>query len=127
MQNKKRKRNSTSTSMKRLEHQSEGAAAGALAGALVGAAAGPPGAIAGAILGGAAGAMAGGAMDGQAVADAAHTRQLDATIGVSGGEMGAPNLEHPPARIGAYSSASVGVGASSDEAPAEGPLEVPKD
>jgi hypothetical protein len=47
-------------------------------------------------------------MDAQASADVARTRELDAVIGISGGDMGAPNLAHPPAKVGAYSSASVG-------------------
>lgn len=126
MQDERNKRHSAKRSAKRLEHEAEGAAAGAFAGALVGAAAGPPGAVAGAILGGAAGAMAGRAMDAQASADIARTRELDAEIGVSGGDMGAPNLKHPPAEIGAYSSASAGSEVPEEEAPAEGPLQPPR-
>jgi phage tail tape-measure protein len=97
MRNEKSKMDAAKSSAKRLEHEAEGAAAGAFAGALVGACAGPPGVIAGAILGGAAGAMVGRVMDAQASADVARTRELDAVIGVSGGDMGAPNLTHPPA------------------------------
>ncbi len=43
---------------------------------------------------------------------------------MTGGELGAPNLKHPPARVGAYSAASAGVatGGDDDEAPAEGPI-----
>jgi hypothetical protein len=111
---------------KRFVHEVEGAASGAIAGAAIGAVAGLQGAAAGAILGGAAGALAGRALDGRASAMAARTRELDAAIGVSGGEMGAPGLKHPPAKIGAYSSASMGTG-SSAETPAEGPFEAPKD
>jgi hypothetical protein len=126
MQDEKDRSHSAKRSAKRLEHEAEGAAAGAVAGAVVGAAAGPPGAIAGAILGGAAGAMAGRAMDAQASADMAHTCELDAEIGVSEGDIGAPNLKHPPAEIGAYSSASAGAGVPEEEAPAEGPLQPPR-
>ena len=125
MQKEKGKRNSAKSSVKRLEHEAEGAAAGAFAGALVGACAGPPGVIAGAILGGAAGAMVGRGMDAQASADSAHSRELDAVIGVSEGDIGAPNLTHPPATVGAYSSASAGIEASREETPAEGPFQPP--
>lgn len=111
---------------RRVVHEAEGSASGALAGALVGAAAGPPGAVAGAIVGGVAGALAGAAMDTDAAIQAERTRELDETIGVMDGEMGAPNLEHPPAKIGRYSLASTGVDPSAgDEAPAEGPIQPP--
>lgn len=110
----------------RLVHEAEGSASGALAGAVVGAAAGPPGAVAGAIVGGVAGALAGAAMDTDATVQSQRTRELDETIGVMGGEIGAPNLEHPPAKVGRYSLASTGVAPSAgDEAPAEGPIEPP--
>jgi hypothetical protein len=49
-------------------------------------------------------------------------RELDAEIGVSGGDLGAPNLKHPPATTGVYSAASSGAGASG-ESPAEGPMQ----
>ncbi|HXX70034.1 MAG TPA: hypothetical protein VEK07_22835 [Polyangiaceae bacterium] len=111
---------------KRLAHEAEGLASGALVGTVVGAAAGPPGMIAGAILGGAAGAVTGVALEIDASWSAAETRVLDEELGVSGGELGAPNLEHPPARIGAYSAASAGAGPSSLPVPAEGPLQPPE-
>jgi hypothetical protein len=109
----------------RLVHEAEGAAAGALAGAAMGAAAGPPGALAGAVFGGVVGAMAGATLDTQAAESTDRERKLDEEIGVIGGEIGAPNLNHPPAKVGAYSSASVGGGASSDSTPAEGPISEP--
>lgn len=115
-----------STLSKRLVHEAEGAVSGAIAGAVVGALAGPPGAVAGAILGGAAGALAGSALDRRASANAARTKELDTAIGVSGGDMGAPGLKHPPAKMGAYSSASTGT-ESSGGTPAEGPFAAPKD
>ena len=68
--------------------------------------------------------MAAAAMQKQEKKDDAHTRELDAVIGVSGGEMGAPNLKHPPARRGAYSAASAGsTGVAAT--PAEGPMQTP--
>jgi hypothetical protein len=106
----------------RHEHEAEAGVAGALAGAAVGAIAGPPGALAGAIIGGAFGAGAAAALE-QSSADAsARNEELDAEMGVSGGDLGAPNLKHPPAKSGAYSAGSAGV--SSDGAsPAEGPIQ----
>jgi hypothetical protein len=93
----------------RLEREAEGCAAGAAAGALVGAVAGPPGVIAGAILGAAAGALAGMAADRGNVEGVAQDAALDRDIGVSGGELGAPNLQHPAAILGVYSAGSAGV------------------
>jgi hypothetical protein len=51
---------------------------------------------------------------------------LDDEIGVSGGELGAPNLEHPPAKVGAYSGTSAGVSSEGGEQPAEGPMQTPE-
>jgi len=109
----------------RIVHEGEGAASGALAGAVLGAAAGPPGMVTGAIVGGVAGAIAGAALDSEAADRAVRTRGLDEELGVIEGELGAPNLDHPPAKVGAYSAASAGAGASSDEEPAEGPIQAP--
>jgi hypothetical protein len=110
---------------RRLFHEIEGAGSGAVAGAVVGMAAGPPGAVAGAILGAVAGGITGAALDGEASRASADTRELDGEIGVGGGDLGAPNLEHPPALVGAYSGASAGVDSSSGEDPAEGPIQIP--
>jgi len=95
---------------------------------VLGAAAGPVGMVAGGVLGGAAGAAAASALESDAKRKGAHDRELDEEIGVTGGELGAPNLKHPPARVGAYSAASAGVATSGDddEAPAEGPMSPPK-
>jgi Glycine zipper len=120
------KSQSPSSSKRRLTHEAEGVAAGAIAGAALGSAAGPPGAIAGALIGGVVGAVSGAVLDTRAAESAEQERKLDEEIGVTGGEIGAPNLEHPPARIGAYSSASVGAGSSSDATPAEGPISEPE-
>jgi hypothetical protein len=83
--------------------------------------------VAGAVIGGVAGAVAASALEKDAVRKSAHERDLDAEIGVTGGNLGAPNLKHPPARVGAYSPASAGVAPSDDdEEPAEGPMPAPK-
>jgi Glycine zipper len=111
----------------KLVHEVEGGASGAVAGAVIGAAAGPPGIVAGAIIGGVAGAMAGAALDDESSRQASRTRTLDAQIGVSEGDLGAPNLKHPPAKIGAYSAASAGAESSAGEVPAEGPMQPPED
>ena len=111
---------------RRIEHEAEGAASGAFVGAVVGAAAGPAGVAAGAVIGGIAGALAGAVLDDEASKQAARTRELDAMIGVSEGDLGAPNLKHPPAKVGAYSAASVGESRSGDGEPAEGPIQPPE-
>ena len=110
-----------------LVHDSEGAASGAMVGAVVGAAAGPPGMVAGALIGAAAGALATEVMEADSERRAARTTKLDEEIGVIGGDLGAPNLKHPPAKIGAYSAAAVGVGAAGGDEPAEGPMQTPKE
>ena len=104
----------------RMAHEAEGGASGALAGAVLGAGAGPPGIVAGALIGGLAGALTGAALDRESARQSARTRLLDAQIGVSKGDLGAPNLKHPPARRGAYSAASLGVDSSSHDESAEG-------
>jgi hypothetical protein len=95
----KRVRSASATaSLHRIQHEAEGGAIGALGGAVAGSGAGMPGAIAGAIMGGIAGVIAGGAVDSEDSDRDARTRVLDAEIGVSGGDMGAPSLKHPPER-----------------------------
>jgi hypothetical protein len=110
-----------------LTREAEIGASGAMAGAVIGAVAGPPGAIVGAVVGAAMGAIAGFAIDREMTEKEATVAALDAEIGVSGGEgeMGAPNLEHPPATIGAYSGASSGASSAGGEEPAEGPIPPP--
>ena len=124
---RQRKHTRDHATKRRLIHEAEGTASGALAGAVVGAAAGPPGLVAGAVLGAVAGHLTGEALDNESAWSAARTRELDAEIGVSEGELGAPNLLHPPATIGAYSQASSGVAAPSEASPAEGPMQAPED
>jgi|HubBroStandDraft_6_1064221.scaffolds.fasta_scaffold431232_2 phage tail tape-measure protein len=110
-----------------LAHDAEGAASGAVVGAAVGAMAGPVGVVAGALLGAAAGALAVEAMGTEADRRAAHDAELDEEIGVTGGDLGAPNLKHPPAKVGAPSAAAAGVGATAGTEPAEGPMQTPED
>lgn len=111
---------------RRIAHEAEGGASGALAGAVLGAGAGPPGMVAGAIIGGVAGAITGAVLDSESSRQASRTRKLDAEIGVSEGDLGAPNLVHPPAKVGAYSTASAGADLSSGDEPAEGPMQTPE-
>jgi hypothetical protein len=81
--------------------------------------------VAGAVLGAVAGGVAAIAMDNDADRKAAHTQELDEEIGVMGGDLGAPNLQHPPAKVGAYSVAASGAGTSGGDTPAEGPMQTP--
>jgi len=99
---------------------------GAFVGGVVGAAAGPPGIVAGAIMGGVAGALSALALETWNDTISARTRELDEEIGVIGGDLGAPNLEHPPALIGAYSAASMGAAGGAEHTPAEGPIDPPE-
>jgi hypothetical protein len=114
----------------KLEHDLEqhphgiaaGAAGGAAAGAALGAIAGPPGMIVGALIGGAAGAAAGMAVDRGEAEASVEDAKLDEEIGVTDGDLGAPNLKHPPAVVGAYSAGSSGAPTSPERAPDEGPM-----
>ncbi len=99
------------------------AAAGAIAGASLGAIAGPPGMVAGAVIGGAIGAAAGHRLEKEDARAEEHTAELDHTIGVSGGDLGAASPNQPPAVRGAYSGASAGTTVSGAEAPSEGPMQ----
>jgi hypothetical protein len=123
----KRQKNSKAArdSARRHRHEAEAGAAGAVSGAAMGAMAGPPGAAAGAVIGGIVGALASSAFETNSADLAEIDRKLDAELGVSEGDIGAPNLEHPPAKIGAYSAASSGASSSTDSAPAEGPMQSP--
>jgi hypothetical protein len=108
-----------------IVRDTEGVAAAMVVGGVVGAIAGPPGIVAGAIIGGAVGAVAAVALEGNADREETRERKLDAEIGVSGGELGAPNLKHPPATTGAYSAGAAGVSGSGGDDPAEGPMQAP--
>jgi hypothetical protein len=108
-------------------HAASEVALGAVTGAAVGAMAGPAGAAVGAAIGAAAGAVGAAA---SSIAEAnreENDAELDETIGVSGGDLGAPNLKHPPSTRGTYSAESAGAGGSGGTAvPAEGPTPPPE-
>ncbi len=129
MKTKRSSKNKAQRDAKRRHvHETAGAAVGAIAGAGMGAlVAGPPGAIAGAVIGAAAGGSTSWALEGNNAELAKRDQQLDAEIGVSEGDLGAPGLKHPPAKVGAYSAASLGVGGSTDEVLSEGPILPPPD
>jgi len=117
----------SSIAKKHIEREVAGGAVGALAGAAVGAVAGPPGAIAGAITGAIAGAVTGRAAEVEDEERELKERELDRAIGVERGDLGAPNLKHPPAKIGAYSAGSTGAAGSTEEDElAEGPIQPPR-
>ena len=111
---------------KRHEREAEGGAAGAIAGAAIGTVAGPAGAAVGAVLGAVAGALTGAVGEEEASSQDAEDRKLDHELGVSGGEIGAKIVKHPPAKVGAYSGDSAGAGSSEEEESAEGPMQTPK-
>ena len=113
---------------RRRLHQAQGGAVGAVAGAGLGLlAGGPAGAIAGIVIGGGLGAVTAWAVDANSVEASWHDDQLDADIGVTSGDLGSPNLEHPPAKIGAFSREVSGAGTSVDVPDAEGPITPPPD
>lgn len=101
-------------------------ALGVISGAAIGAMAGPVGVAVGAAVGAAAGAAGAAA---SSIAEAKREKddaELDETIGVEGGDLGAPNLKHPPSQRGAYSVASSGAGSGGTVVPAEGPAPPPE-
>jgi len=111
----------TSPARRRLR-EAAGGAAGAIGGAALGAMAGPPGAVAGAVIGGIVGALACAAIQNEAIEISERQRELDAELGISDGDIGAPNLEHPPSERGAFSTAVCGAEVITDAQPAEGPM-----
>lgn len=96
--------------------------AGAAAGALVGALAGPPGAAVGALIGGAVGAAAAVATERSEHEKQAHEEQLDRDIGVIGGTIGEPSLQHPPPSHGLFHADTLGVASGGMEA-SDGPMQ----
>ena len=96
---------------------------GAVTGLATGALAGPIGALAGGWLGSAVGTVTGVALDEQQSRERKVAEKLDEDMGVIGGDIGAaaPNL--PPARIGAFSAGSAGVGRPHEAGPSEGPMQ----
>jgi len=98
-------------------------AVGGLGGAGLGAvAAGLPAAVAGAIIGAGAGALAGWASAAQRAEVSQHDSRLDEDIGVTGHDLGVPELEHPPSRVGAFSKETAGAGTSVNTTEAAGPI-----
>jgi hypothetical protein len=110
------------TPARRRLRDAAGGAAGALSGAALGSMAGPPGAVAGAVIGGIVGALASAAVQSEAYDLAERDAELDAELGISEGDIGAPNLEHPPAERGAFSSAVCGAEILDETEPASGPM-----
>jgi phage tail tape-measure protein len=109
---------------KRAKGRAEEAAAiaGEIAGGIVGSAAGPAGTVAGMVIGAIAGTVVGAGLEAGEEDAERHQRELDETIGVQGGNLGAARPDAPPARIGAFSLASSGA-ASKRPSPAEGPIQ----
>lgn len=103
-----------------------GGALGAAAGAVAGAMAGPPGAVVGAIVGAFAGAISGVAVEGPSEKEL-RDEELDRAIGVTEGDIGAPNLLHPPSYLGRYTVAAEAVsdeeGVAEERKQTDGPIE----
>ena len=108
-------------------HEAGGAAGGALAGAALGSMADPLGVATGAVLGGVIGALVARVGDEESERASFHDGNLDAVIGVNGGDLGAPNLKHPAAVRGTYSAASSGGTSGGGASPSEGPMPRPED
>ncbi len=102
-------------------------ALGALAalggGGLGAAVAGPIGLVCGLVVGAGVGGLAAWALQRDEEETAERDSQLDIDIGVQGGDIGVPGLEHPPAKIGAFSKEVSGIGhAERTTTPASGPF-----
>lgn len=98
---------------------------GIVAGAALGAFAGPVGLVAGAIGGSIVGAVLAIGHNRQIHLEALEEERIDRELGIIGGDIGAPNLHHPPPSIGGlYHSSSLGMGGATDEGPilAGGPI-----
>lgn len=113
-------------SKRRHQHEAEAGLGGALAGAAMGIIGGPAGAAVGAVIGGVVGAVTAGVSELNGDDLAAIDRELDADIGVIGGDIGAPNLKHPPVKAGLFSGASSGAGQMGGAEPGEGPKQLLK-
>ena len=96
---------------------------GAVTGLATGALAGPIGALAGGWLGSAVGTVTGVALDEQQSRERKVAAKLDEDMGVIGGDIGAADPNLPPARIGAFSAGSAGVGRPHEAGPSEGPMQ----
>lgn len=111
-------------SIRPSHHGGEAAAivSGAIAGGAIGAVAGPPGIVVGGALGGMAATLATAVIEREEHAREVHEAELDETIGVIDGTMGAASPDAPPTRIGAFSAGSAGAGGRSSRPPAEGTM-----
>lgn len=98
---------------------------GVAAGAALGAFAGPVGVVAGALIGSGVGAAFAIAQNRQMHRDSEVVDRYDEELGVIGGELGAPSLDHPPAVVGTYSAGATGMKTSVEPEVAEGPLQLP--
>jgi hypothetical protein len=105
---------------------------GVMAGAALGSFAGPVGAVAGAIGGSLVGAILAIGHNIQIHLEALEEERVDREIGVIGGDIGAPNLRHPPPTLGGlYHSSSLGFGGTAggydanEGVVAEGPMNPP--
>lgn len=105
---------------------------GLMAGAALGAFAGPVGILAGAIGGSIVGAVLAIGHNRQIHLEALEEERIDRELGVIHGDIGAPNLRHPPPRAGGlYHSSSLGVGGTgggydtNEGVVAEGPMNPP--
>jgi hypothetical protein len=87
--------------LKKTHHAVEaGAIAGEIAGAVIGSAAGPAGIVAGMVVGALAGTLVGEGLEVDEARVRAHDQELDETIGVTGGDLGAVQPRTPPAPSG---------------------------
>jgi hypothetical protein len=109
MRSVKKSKNASAMRKQRIAPEDEGGMGGAPTGGAIGAVAGPSGAVRSAMVGGFAGAMASAALDNAASRKMARSHELDAQIGVSGGELGAPSPDHSPVNFGSHSAAALGL------------------
>jgi uncharacterized membrane protein len=79
--------------------------------------------IAGAVIGGAVGIVAGHRLEKDDALASDHDAELDHTIGISGGDIGAASPKQPPAVRGTYSGSSAGASPGGGDAPSEGPMQ----
>jgi hypothetical protein len=91
-------------------------------GGLGAAVAGPVGLAVGIVVGAGVGGLAAWALQGHEQEQAERDSQLDIEIGVAEGDIGVPGLEHPPAKIGAFSKEVSGAGHAERATPASGPF-----
>ena len=112
---------------RRLGYEIAGSVIGALGGGGMGAIFGGSAAgLVGVVLGAAIGAGTAWAASNQAQELEQHDQELDAEIGVVGGDLGAPGLVHPPPTLGTFSKEAAGAASGANDAEqAEGPITTP--